>query len=427
MIFRWIYDSALHLMIPYAALHLLYHRIRHKKYKKSLHLRCGIKYPRIDKKDKFLVWIHAVSVGETKAIAALVTQLRAAIPNIHVVISNVTETGQAEALRVIPEADHHVYLPFDLPYLVRPIIKKARPDLVILSESDFWFHFQDSAKEAGSKLILVNGKMSERSLKRYRILPWLSGQLFYPFDLICCQSESYRRRFMQLGVSPDQLVVTGNLKLDDHYPVLSPEEVKKWKEELCISPTDQVLVVGSTHDPEEKILLDSLKCVWGQYPQLKVLIVPRRPERFGAVASLLEKESIPYTYYSKKEEATPESKVILVDAMGILRQCYQLADIAIVGGTFNPKIGGHNLLEPSWYGVPVVHGPHTFAQNDMVELFRQYKAGLQANPETLARTLIDLIGNETQRRQMGEAGKKIFQEASGATARTWKTIQTLLD
>lgn len=427
MIFRWIYNSALHLLVPVALPHLLYSFFRHKKYRKRLHLRFGLCYPRIDKKKRYLVWIHAVSVGETKAIAALVKKLRTSIPGACIVISNITETGHAEAKRVLPEADYHVFLPFDFPYIVRPIIKNAKPDLVILSESDFWFHFQDSAKEVGAKLLLVNGKISQKSLERYRILPWLSGQLFYPFDLICCQSESYRRRFMQLGVPPDQLVVTGNLKLDDHYPMLSAQEMQKWKEDLGIEADDSVLVIGSTHDPEEQICLDALKKVWVHHPRLKVLIVPRKPERFGVVASLLQKEGVNFVQYTHKQKADLDTRVILVDAMGILRQCYQLADVAIVAGSFTDKVGGHNLLEPSWYGVPVVHGPHVFTQHDMSELLKQYGAGLQTTADGLADLLIDLLDDKSKRVQMGEAGKKIFRESSGATERTWDSIRPLIE
>lgn len=424
MIFRSLYNLALHLLALISLPYFLYSRIRYGKYK-NFFLRCGFGFPKIEKDKKMLVWIHAVSVGETKAIAALVQQLKKSSSNIQLVISNITESGHAEAKRVINEADNYVYLPFDLPYIIRPIVRKVKPDLVIISESDFWFHFQDSCKEIGAKLVLVNGKISERSFRRYGMLPWLSGQLFYLFDLICCQSETYRRRFMDLGVAPEQTVVTGNLKLDDAYPCLTPMEIESWKNELKIPNDSPILVIGSSHDPEEKIVMEALKQIWKEYPALMTLIVPRKPERFEAVFELVRKEGISVGILSKKEEIPDDAKMIIVDQMGILRQCYQLADIAIVGGTFNEKIGGHNLLEPSWYGVPVIYGPYVHTQTEMAKLVQRYGAGIQVESSSLAEALIALLKDKEKRLRIGESGRKIFQEASGATAKTLDAIHSL--
>jgi 3-deoxy-D-manno-octulosonic-acid transferase len=359
-------------------------------------------------------------------VAPLVKKLRATIPNTCIVISNVTETGHEEAKKVIPDADHHVFLPLDLPYIIRPIIKSAQPDLVILSESDFWFHFQDSAKEVGAKLVLVNGKISEKSLKRYRILPWLSGQFFYSFDLVCCQTAQYRNRMMQLGILPDRLLVTGNLKLDDTYPMLTPSEIEARKQRFKINPSDPILVVGSSHQTEEKLILDALKPVWVHYPNLKVFIVPRKPERFDAVAALIEREGLKYVRASTHQEADEDVKVILVDQMGVLREYYQIADLALVAGSYLASVGGHNLLEPSWYGVPVIHGPHVHTQNEMAHLLKERGAGLQVEPQELSSMLITLLGNKSKCEEMGRAGKQIFEEASGASERTWESIRALL-
>lgn len=429
MIFRWLYDTVLHLMIPLTLPNFIYQRMRYQKYQHSFPRRCGFRYPLIEKKDRFLIWVHAVSVGETKAVSSLIKQLKTSQDNICVVISNVTETGHTEAKKSIPEADYHVYLPFDLPYIVRPIISDACPDLVLLSETDFWFHFQDSAKKAGARLALVNGKLSEKSMKRYGFLPWLTSPLFKDFDLFCVQSELHKRRFMEIGVSPGQIVVTGNLKLDDAQAELSAAEKQQLRESLGLNQKDPVLVIGSTHDPEEKWILDALRVVWKKHPRLKVIIAPRHPERFSKVKELLEKEGVSFVRYSESEKGKPLKKVrlLLLDAMGVLKNCYQIADLAIVAGSFTNKVGGHNLLEPSRYGVPVIYGPHVFSQRDLAELLQRYEAGVQVPPQELAKTIINLFNSNKKRLAMGEAGRKVFYESQGATQHTYTALEKVVN
>lgn len=405
---------------------LAYKWVRYGKYKESFPKRLGLNFPVINKEGRFLIWVHAISVGETRAIAPLVRLIKKEKPDCIIVFSNITETGHEEALNYVKEADYHVYLPFDLPYIIRPIVQRVQPNLLILTETDFWYHFQDEVKAIGGKIAVVNAKVSKRSLKRYRILPWLISPLFKSLDLILAQSDTYKDRFLELSIMPDNIRVTGNVKLDDVYPELTAQEVLDWKERLGIGPQDKVLVIGSTHDPEEKMLLQQIKKIWKKKSiNLKVLIAPRHPERFKKVSEILQRLDIPFATWSKGDKLDDIKRVLLVDTMGKLRGCYQLADIAIVAGSFADNVGGHNLLEPSWYGKPVLYGPHVYKQQDFAELIRQNGAGLQIDSDEVAETLIHLLQNPEISHKMGLSGSNIFKEARGATLKSWQFIKTI--
>lgn len=425
MLFFTLYTLFLHLVAIAYFPYFLYARLRYGKYKESFSQRLGFNFPKIEKGERFLVWVHAVSFGETRAVAPLVRLIKKERPNSLIVISSITETGHKEALEIVPKADFHVYLPFDLPYVIRPIINQAKPNLVLITETDFWYHFQSAAKECGADIVVVNGKLSERSLKRYSFLPWLTAPIFHSLDFLCVQSEAYQRRFLELGIPPDHLAVSGNLKLDDTYKELTSDELSALQKKLGIDREDKLLVIGSSHDPEEKLILSELKKVWRRWPNLKVLLVPRHPERFKGVGALLEKQEIPFALWSREEKLETDRRVMLVDAMGMLRQLYQLADIALVAGSFTDKVGGHNLVEPSWYGKPVVYGPHIYSQKDFDALIEQKQAGVCIKEDEIADTLLRMLANPTLCDQMGLAGKKIFSEAKGATQKTWDSIQKI--
>ena len=415
------YDVLLFLISLFALPKLLYQMAFHKKYRNSMKQRLGIGFPEIKKGDKKLIWVHAVSMGETKAIATLAKELKKQSDNIILLFSTVTETGMAEGRKSIPEADHHVFLPFDFNWIINPIIKRVRPDKLILCETDFWFNFLRSSKNSGAHVSVVNGKISESSMLRFLRFPVFSKRLFPLVDCFCVQSKHYRDRFQKLGIPKEKITVTGNIKFDSDFPKLSDKELDTWKSKLGIRPGDHVLVAGSTHDPEEKMILDSCTEVWKTDPRLKVLIVPRHPERFDEVAQLLKKRGIEYSRYSL--ESNHETPVVLVDAMGVLRQCYQLSTLAIVAGSFTPKVGGHNILEPCWYGVPVLFGPHLHSQPELLDLVNEYGAGIQVEPNKLSEAIKELLLDPDKRKALGASGARLVNDLKGATQKTLNVLQ----
>lgn len=427
----FIYEAMLWLLGVVAIPKMLYQRIFHGKYKQSLFKRFGIGFPMISKGNRKLIWIHAVSVGETKAVAALAKMLKTQLHNPILVISSTTETGHAEAERSISVADYHVYMPLDFRWIINSIVKRTAPDLLLLVETDFWYNFLKASKEAGAAIAIVNGKISLTSLHRFQRFGELSRLLFSHIDLCCVQNTLYKERFEQVGMALEKIEVTGNMKFDEIYPQLTSEEMTKWRQQLGIVPGDLVLVVGSTHDPEEKIILDTLKEVWQHIPNLKVMIVPRHPERFNEVAGLISTRKLRFSRLSElmsrpANDSGEKEKVLLIDAMAVLRKCYQLADIAVVGGSFTSKVGGHNIIEPCWYGVPVLFGPYMHTQLELVALVNEYHAGEQIQAQELAKTLVDYLKNSEKRAQLGKGGLRLTADAKGATQKSWQALSHCL-
>jgi len=425
VIFNFFYDFLLCFAALIAAPKFLYQRLFYKKYIKNLSQRFGCCFPEIEKKKRKLIWVHAVSVGETKAVSPLVKKLKKEHPDTLVVCSSVTETGHAAAKKEILEADFHVFLPFDFSWVIKPIVARVKPDLLILCETDFWYNFIRFCKAQGGLIVLVNGKMSKRSLNRYKKIGLFTNRLFSLIDLFCLQSTHYKARFLALGISEEKIRITGNMKLDSMPFVMNEEELKRFRKTLGISENAFVFVAGSTHKSEEKLVLDTLKVIWKKNPEVFLILVPRHPERFDEVAVLLERMNLAFCHYSCYNEKVVDCKVVLMDAMGLLNRCYQVADLAFVGGSFVQKVGGHNIIEPSWYGVPVIYGPFMHAQPEFVELMKDYKAGLQVEPEVLAVTFEELLKNRQKRSGLGSAGKKMVSELLGATEKTYSVINRL--
>jgi 3-deoxy-D-manno-octulosonic-acid transferase len=422
-----VYEVALWFIALMYLPRLFYNLLRHKKYRNSLFARLGIGFPTVKRRDVPLVWVHAVSMGETRAVGPLVSELKKLYPEMQLVISSITETGHEEAKRSVSFADHHVYLPFDLSFLAHKVISMTSPDLVIVCESDFWFNFLRHAKNQGAVIALVNGKLSERSTKRFKKIRFFSERLFNLFDVVCLQNQIYYNRAVEMFISPERIIITGNLKLDGEYPELSEVERSGWLHQLGIQPGAFILTIGSTHDPEEALFIDTLKKIWETHPGLKVILVPRHPERFNAVAKLLEKEHVSFIRFTEIKGRTGEERVILVDVMGLLRICYELCDVALVGGSYTDRVGGHNILEPCPYGKPVLFGPYMHTQTEFVNLIKEYGAGFQVSKEELGSCLERLMADPEEKARIGAGGLRLIRESKGAIAKTLIKIKPVLD
>ncbi len=417
MLFSFFYNLALFFLALLALPKLLYQLIFLKKYRSSFAQRFGFHFPQIDKGNQKLVWIHAVSVGETKAIAALAKLIKDS--GAILLISSITETGHAEAKRSIPFADYFVFLPFDFSWIIKPIVKGVKPDLVICSETDIWYNFLKSAKKNKASNILVNGKISERSFKGLQVFSFFSKKLFGLLDLLAVQNEEYKQRFEQLGVNPNLLNVTGNLKLDEKIEINSTDTII---DTLGLTKEDFVIVLGSTHAPEEKLILKKLQTLFHTYPKIKILVVPRHPERFDSVASIIAAHDPDYGRLSRGTTG----KIILIDTMGLLKSCLQIANLAIIGGSFVPGIGGHNITEPAQYGVPVLFGPFMHNQPDFPEIILKNRAGEQITLDQLSHTVQNLFENPQKLQKMGLEGKNLLTRMQGSTQATWCLLTPFL-
>jgi 3-deoxy-D-manno-octulosonic-acid transferase len=392
-------------------------RLFKSKYKNSLKARLGLVLPQIDTtKPGQFVWVHAVSMGETKAAAAFVKELRRRRPEVRIAISTVTETGQEEAKRVIPEAEVYFFLPLDFSWNIQRIIKQLKPSALILVEGEFWYNLIDEVRRAGGSVALINGKISQRSSKRFAWIPWFTEPLFASFNALCVQTEEYRELFEAMGVSPHKLYVTGNLKFDMDIKELPEQERDVFANQLGLRKGDFIVVLGSSHEGEETALLDALTPLFKSIPALKIIIVPRHPERFPRVKEILHSKNLHFDTFS---EGNPTgAPVLLIDAMGKLMQCFQLAHVGMVCGTFVPGIGGHNLFEPAACGLPVLFGPHTYKQKAYAEALIEAHAGIALPAEKVGEIVLQWYREPHLREAFGKAALELVQRSQGAAKKT---------
>jgi len=404
------------LVFLFGTFFLIARRIRLGRYRNTLLHRCGFFNLKAEEGAR-VIWIHAVSLGETKAIAPLYQKLRLENPDAYIVISNATETGQQEAQKSLKGADLIFYLPLDAAWIMRKLVRDLHPDLLIFVETDFWYNLIHYTRKRGGKVLLVNGKMSERSFCRWMKVPFLARRFFGMFDYLCVQNEEYRSRFEQLGISPQRLSITGNLKCDIEFAKKDPEKLQK-----MLRAGDFVILLASTHDPEEKLLLKALRGL--QIPNLKILLAPRHPERFPVVADLLTAEKIPFLLFSKETEEA--ANVILIDAMGTLGICYQLSHFSLVCGSFIPGIGGHNLLEPLFLGSPVIFGPYTENQTEFAARILEAQAGYSVSIEQLPALVTELLVDPRKRQELTDRGADLIEQMRGATERTLVHVRKMV-
>lgn len=423
LLYHCVYAIGFLLFLPVMA----YGFLRHGKYRSSFLKRFSIGFKTVLRKNGGpIIWAHAVSVGECRALLPLLEELHKDVANLTLVISSITETGHAEAKRTLGFADFHFYLPFDFYFVVKRVLSKCAPDLVLLSEGDFWYGFLEGAKKKGSVICVVNGKISESSQKRYSLLAPFSRRLFSMVDFFCVQSTVYKDRFISLGVAPSKIVVTGNVKGDVGTAYLSNAELAALKERLHIQSADIVVVIGSTHDSEEELLLGQLAPICKKHPHLKLILVPRHPERFAVVEQLCQQSGLSYTTWSdsKRQELRPQ--LYLIDAMGLLQQVYQVADIAIVAGSFTSKVGGHNILEPLTHGVATIVGPYMYTQTANFESALCMDAIVQVDGGDVAHTVEALMANPSRQKELGENALQLCKSLQGASRRTISAIKTLV-
>ena len=425
MVFTLLYNVVLGFLMIFALPVILFQRIRFGKYKNSLLQRLGLFSPSFTKKEgEKLVWIHTISMGETRAAIPFYQKIKSEYPHAKIVISTVTETGQIEAKKSMSSADAHFYMPVDFSFTMKKLMKRIQPDIVVLTESDFWYQFLFQAKKQGAKTLLINGKLSERSFNRFKKARFFFTKFLSCLDKICVQSSEYALRFELLGASTSKIAVTGNIKLDASLPEFSEAQKRDFRSELGIGLSDFVLTVGSTHDPEEEQILLRLEKIWDAHPCFKVILVPRHPERFTEVEDLLKRMGISYSLYSQRAEKQ-SSRVILIDSMGVLLCCYQIADLAVVCGSFADKVGGHNIFEPILLGVPVFFGPYMYSQRDLRDLVKLSGSGKQVSIDELYPAIASYIVNPQERKTLRENGLVLREEVKGALEKTWRESSSI--
>lgn len=374
------------------------------------------------------IWIHAVSVGEVQSIRALLRELKKAYPHKKIVISTVTSTGNKVAKTIAEKEDFVTYLPFDLGFCVKRVIDKINPGLFILTETEFWPNLISYLFRKKIPIILVNGRISKRSFKGYRMIKPLLKSLLEKINLFCMQTEEDAQRIFLLGVNKDKIKVTGNMKFDaTDYTDKKNADYMDYKTKLSLEPQDKLFVAGSTHPKEEEIILSVYQELLPKFKNLKLLLAPRHPERakeVGKIASAFNFQPVFITQLSQPViNLLPP--VFILDTIGQLINFYALSDIVFVGGSL-VKIGGHNILEPLAFSKPVLFGPYMFNFKQIVQLFLENQAVILVhNAKELKENIADLLNNPLKINQLTQKATALIQKNQGATQKNLEYIKNL--
>ncbi len=389
-------------------------------------------------RDRKVIWFHAASVGELKALSAVIPQVQRKGPDYHLVVSTLTKTGKTEAERTLRGVKMVFFVPVDLRRFVRRAIRSIRPAALILVETELWPNLIREAKESGCFVGLINGRISERSLGRYRLVKSLFGQTLSYIDLLCLQSQEYKERMMLLGADKSRIELTGNLKFDRLLLAADAEETGQLRKSLHIPGHLRVVIAGSTREGEEQLLVPVFKKLSERYHDLVFILAPRHLDRLNQLERILSDFSMPFVRRTRLDQPAPansgktedspdDRRVILLDTMGELSKIYSVADVAFVGGSLVP-IGGHNLLEPAIYGVPVLFGPHVSNFKEEAKLLISSGGGIQVqDPDGLFVSLSGLLADDGQRRNLGQKAREAIERKTGVATKTADLIFSALE
>lgn len=380
--------------------------------------------------DRPLIWIHAVSVGEVLAISRLIKTLDTALPGYFIAISTTTRTGQTLARERFGR-ERVFYCPLDFPWAVRAYLNALRPRMLVLSETEFWPNLLQGCFRRGIPVAVVNARISDRSWPRYRRMRKLWRPILKKLSRVLAQSEIDAERLRTLGCTEERLSVAGNLKFDVQVPGDSDanRQLRQRAQGL------KLVVAASTLEGEEAALLGVWPRLLEAEPQLVMVLAPRHPERFNSVAGLLDKSGARWVRRSewRKETSNPGEpatidggQIVLLDTIGELASIYSLAELAFVGGSLIRTGGGHNPLEPAQFGVPIVMGPNYPNFRAIVEELLAHEALCIAHEDTLAATLLSLLGDRKTAEAMGARACEVFAMQAGATERCVSALRGLL-
>jgi 3-deoxy-D-manno-octulosonic-acid transferase len=424
-VYSFFYSAALAVGTLVSLPYWLFQMAFRGKYRKGFLERLGrvparLRLPRAEEK---VVWVHAVSVGEVQAITGLVEFLRSDPGRFRIFVSTTTDTGQALARKVFGD-ESVFYFPMDFAFAIRPYLRALRPSMIVIAETEFWPNFMRCAQGSGARIAIVNARISDRSWPSYHRFRWLLRRVLANIDLFLAQTNEDAARLQDIGATADRVRVAGNLKFDIGVATV-PQIVQKLRKSIAANGSGPVLVCGSTVEGEEPLVLKAFEKVLVQHSRAVMILAPRHPERFGAVAALMEAMPIRYWRRTSWNGEELSGGVLLLDTIGELNAVYALADIAFVGGSLVPR-GGHNIIEPAQHGVAIVTGNHTENFRDIVKLFQERDAVRVAGPAELSQVLMELLNNDAERKALGARAEETMRSQAGATTRAAEELRELL-
>jgi 3-deoxy-D-manno-octulosonic-acid transferase len=405
---------------------LLLAAMRHGKYRAGLGQKLLGLVPKRDSSSP-CVWIHAVSLGEVSLIAPLIKELRGRHASLQIAISTTTVTGYALAKSRYPQ--HLVfYCPLDFTWAARRAVRRIRPNVLVLVELELWPNLIAAAKAAGARVAIVNGRLSDGSFAGYLHLRALVRRVLEQIDMVAAQDERYAGRFQTLGASAECVHVTGSLKFDGAMTDRQNPATIRLRKLAGFQDDDVILLAGSTQAPEEQMALDAYRQLSAAHPKLRLVVVPRHPERFEEVARLLSASGLVWQRRSQLDIAPPDpwARVLLVDMVGELAAWWGAAEIAYVGGSMG-KRNGQNMIEPAAYGAAVSFGPHTRNFRDVVAALLSADGAIVVRDGRELTTFVRCcLENPNLARDLGRRAQQVVASQLGAATRTADLLDSLL-
>ncbi|MHB1421972.1 MAG: 3-deoxy-D-manno-octulosonic acid transferase [Gemmataceae bacterium] len=418
----WLFNLGYLFVLSLLSPWLLYRALRTGRYRRGLHEKLlGLRESPI----AGAVWFHGVSVGEIHLLRQVVAAFRRRYPDVPCVLSTTTDSGYDEARRWFPDL-FVFYYPFDFTWAVRRSLHVVAPRLIVLAESELWPNFLMAARQQSVPVAIINGRMSPRSLKRHQWIKPLSRCLFAQLDLLLMQTEHYARAVRILGVDPDRVAVTGNIKFDGVLTDRGNPRTISLRDILEVKADELIWIAGSTQAPEEEIVLRIWRKLRIDFPKLRLFLVPRHKERFEEVARLLEQAGVDFARRSRSVDLS--RPVVLVDSMGELGALWGLADVAFVGGSLDGRRGGQNMIEPAAYGAVVVFGPYVWNFADTAAGLIDARAACQIADAGQLETLVRLLLEDAdERHRLGANARAFVRHQQGATEQTVTMLGQLLE
>jgi 3-deoxy-D-manno-octulosonic-acid transferase len=365
------------------------------------------------------IWVHAVSVGEVNAAIQLLRRLRGKYPDLPIVLSTITDTGQKVASDKVPEGVRVVYLPFDISCILEKAFRLVRPEMLIVMETELWPNIFRLAHKINVPVIILNGRISEKSSQGYKKISFFMKRVFSYVTAFGMQSNLDAMRLKAIGADENKVLVSGNFKFDMDLSDRN-DKMPAWTDAV----KGPVLMAGSTHKGEEELVISSYLKNCGKFPGLKLILAPRHPERFKEVADMLLARGISFVRRSELRDSDAVSfkeKILLLDSVGELTSVYAIADIAIVGKSFFGT-GGQNPLEPAYWGKPILCGPHMENFPFMQEFYDE-GAAFEIQPSSLADKIGELLADPDAAKEAGKKARRLYESKSGAVEKAMEIIE----
>ena len=422
-LFRLIYTAIFYLLTPLIILRLLLRAIKAPAYGKRWKQRFGFVPSSVGRDNtKEVIWLHAVSVGETLAAVPLVRALQEKYPGYRLMVTCMTPTGSERIRAVFGDSVDHCYAPYDMPDALTRFFNRVNPKMLIIMETELWPNTIAACHKRNIPVVLANGRLSEKSARAYGRIAPLVRPMLSQLTAVAAQHSDDGARFIDLGLARSALTVTGNIKFDLNLSQTVRDKAQNLSGEWRGESQRPVLLVASTHRGEDEIILDAFSQIKAEIQNLLLVLVPRHPERFNSVADLCTSRGFSLARRSS-DDPVAGADILLGDTMGELMSFYGACDIAFVGGSL-VATGGHNMIEPAAWGVPVLSGPHLFNFTEASRLLLDGEAMMVChNAKQMAEQALALFRDHQRRQQMGTAARHIAEANRGALDRLLTLIE----